>query len=248
MATAFTLQAQSTALPAPTSDGFASSPQDTLPVFQAGTSTLCYATGDKRIVSRDATKQDSPTARGTSHGGEFSLSGDQPWSRFPLMSWAYEAVVNLSGTMAAAPDGTMIGIWPKDAPPAESGDAYVQPAHLGPASYGEQPFPGADTVPSNCRPAEWPDDHTLICTNASNFYRIRFDAAFTRAEAVERLLPDTDRNNHDVVLSPDGKAIAFLSEPGSNIDLYRLDLAPGATPQKITGVQSAAVSTQGERN
>ncbi|MFC9330791.1 hypothetical protein [Kitasatospora sp. NPDC057015] len=105
---------------------------------------------------------------------------------------------------------------------------------------------GVPTVPSDCRPALWIDDHTLVCGTGTKLFRVRFDAAFTKAEAVDPLLPDTDRKNRNVVLAPDAKAIAFLSEQGTTIDLYRLDLTAGSTPQKITTVSSAAVKAQGD--
>ncbi|MGW4898281.1 TolB family protein [Kitasatospora sp. NPDC004240] len=246
VATAFTLQAQSAAVPAPSGDAYASSPKDTMPLFQGGTSTLWYATGDQRIMSRDLAKQDGAKERGASLRGPFALQGDQPWPRYPMLSEPHEVVINPSGTMAAAPDGAQPGIWRMDAPPAPFGDRYVDPARLGREAYGKKSLPGTNTVPDGCRPAVWPDDHTLICSAKTNLYRIRFDTAFTKAETVERLLPETDRKCRDVVLAPDGKAIAFLSEQGTTTDLYRLDLTPGATPQMVTGVQSAAVKAQGD--
>ncbi|MGW4894121.1 hypothetical protein ACWEQL_17885 [Kitasatospora sp. NPDC004240] len=246
-AAAFTLKPESTPVGAPPSDGFSAMPKDKAPVFQNGTSTLWYANEQGHVMSRDLGRQGAAaTDHGLAHGPVFTLAGDHPWSRAPLSAGTKFVVVNPAGTVAAAGGDYNLGIWRKDAPAAGYGDEYVVPTLVGPSST-DPTMPGSADVPKQCAPKFWTDDHNLICLSAKSMHRVTFAASFDSVEKVEKLMPDTDRETNNFVLSPDAKSVAFLSPTssaaGAPTDLYRIDLTPGAAPRKIASIPSDAPGT-----
>jgi hypothetical protein len=89
--------------------------------------------------------------------------------------------------------------------------------------------------PETCTPLGWVDDRTGLCAMDDDELRLlTFSPDFTAIERVgDPLLPATDRENTDAVLSPDRTAIAFLSQQGRTLSLYTLRLDGRSDPRRV---------------
>src|SRR6478609_106763 len=92
--------------------GFSSSPDDSQPKFQLGTSTLWYLTTDNQVLSADLSKPGgAPVRRATAKKQGYALAGDHAWVLAPLMSTMDNVVVNPSGTLSAAVGDEDDALW-----------------------------------------------------------------------------------------------------------------------------------------
>ncbi|MFC5889917.1 hypothetical protein RMN57_00695 [Kitasatospora sp. CM 4170] len=226
---------------APVSAGSGAAPDDRVPVFQSGTSTLWYVTGDRHLTSRDLKHPSAaPTDRGTAPGQSFVLAGDQAWVRTPLEVKPDQAAVAPGGTVAVG--GNLL--WHRTDPAASFAEQYVEPAVLGPSLNGRTALPGSEAMPV-CAARLWFDDRSLLCNARSTLLRVTFAADHSRVEKIEPLLPQEQALIPGAVLSPDGRSLAFLREWAGALDLYRLDLSAGATPVRIASLATDARTGSG---
>ncbi|MFJ3794174.1 hypothetical protein [Kitasatospora sp. NPDC090091] len=236
-ATAFSVSGGS---PVSTGPG-ATASDDRAPVFQSGTSTLWYVTGDRHLTSRDL-KQPSaaPADHGTAPGQSFLLAGDRPWVRAPLEVTPDQAAVAPGGTVAV---GSNL-LWRRTDPAASFAEQNVEPAVLGPSLNGRAPVPGSEAMPA-CAARLWFDDLSLLCNARNTLLRVTFAPDHSRVDKVETLIPEEQGLIPGAVLSPDGRSLAFLREWAGTVDLYRLDLSAGAAPVRIASLAAGAPTGSG---
>ncbi len=76
----------------------------------------------------------------------------------------------------------------------------------------------------------WLDDDTVLCGENGRFAALDIAPG---AKPGPPILPSNDHRNRALVISPDGRRFAFLSQKGAAMDYYLSDTKPGSTPQKI---------------
>ncbi|MFG3053548.1 hypothetical protein ACGFZP_21715 [Kitasatospora sp. NPDC048239] len=137
-------------------------------------------------------------------------------------------------------------LW-RDDQAAGAADGIVEPLVLGAAGAGSKTVPGSEKVPPGCIPRLWLDGRQLLCGTRDNLYRIGFAADFGRVEGVAALLPAEQRFVSGAVLSPDRKALAYLSAADGVESIHRIDLVPDAVPVKLAELRppSAAADNPG---
>ncbi|MFB7666295.1 hypothetical protein ACFC1R_20465 [Kitasatospora sp. NPDC056138] len=229
------------------SDGGAGSPskestpsKESAPTFQAGTSNLWYQTAAGRLASRDLAQPAAvPVDHGISPSPEFVLAGDKP-VRYPSGVDARRVAANPAGTVAAGFSYPSPVLWHTDDSANSGGNSLDQPLYLDHIDHnkhdGEErqvtEIPGASSNLLGCVPRLWINARSLLCTNELHFYRISFKADYSRITEVAKLLPESPKIR-DAVLSPDGKALAYLKAEGPTVDLYRVSLAEDAKPVEV---------------
>jgi hypothetical protein len=211
-------------------DQFASSPEDGRPVFHQD--KLWYVDRNEQIRSRAVEQSpDLAEKHGSARGRDLIMAGSTPWSgREPA-----SIVVHPSGELAAENWGSehQLQIRKRDADEYD-GRVLSQGAYPG----SSQPPRGSVKVPE-CTPESWIDSTTLICSGSHQVWRLTLAPALDLVTEVSPLLPDTDRVTRAVVLSSDLKSMAFLSELGDAMALYRQPLAPGNKPVKVADLPEA---------
>jgi hypothetical protein len=89
----------------------------------------------------------------------------------------------------------------------------------------------------------WLDDDTLLCPIGvdDNLAAVAVDS--TAGAERQPILPDNDRDNIGMVISPDGGHVVFLSVAGTERAYWITATRPGATPKKIeiAGLSGSAV-------
>ncbi|BAJ29002.1 hypothetical protein KSE_31920 [Kitasatospora setae KM-6054] len=228
-------------LPRKQDSGYASAPKDTHPLFQPGTSTLWFSTVDKQVVTLDAAKSEAdPVKRATAGRSPFVLAGDRPWTVLPATVGDDATAVNPSGTVAVSGSrySTTLLLWRPEE--VKEGLDYLNSPHE--VRLPDSTFKDPAT-PHRCAPQVWSDDSSLLCLTTTSLLRVRFSPDLEQVAGVDTLVPETDRKNRDVVLSPDRKSLAFLSFQGTVGSLYRLDLTtPGAQPAKVADIPASTPS------
>ncbi|MFD9592588.1 hypothetical protein ACFWA9_07480 [Kitasatospora sp. NPDC059973] len=244
-AAAFTLPGGRAASTAP-ADGPG---EDRRPLFQEGTSVLWYETAGRQLTSRDlAARGAEPAPRGTAPGEDFALDGDRPWPARPFGTKPEGVSVAPGGTVAAGYTQQNAVLWRGDQVTGST-LGVVEPLLLGtPAEPGHQVVPGSAGVPSGCVPRLWLDGGHLLCGTRDNLYRVGFAADFSRVEGVDALLPPEKRFVSGAVLSPDGKALAYLSAADGTESIHRVDLVPDAVPVKLADLPPTAPATDDPEN
>ncbi|MFD0572797.1 hypothetical protein ACFQ0T_30660 [Kitasatospora gansuensis] len=204
------------------------------PAFQAGTSVLWYETAARQVVSHDLARPGAaPQAQGTAPGPDFALVDGKVWPTRPMETKADQVVAAPGGAVAA---GT--GFWHRSAPAASYGAEYVEPLVIGPPTNGRSALPGSEQVPA-CAPRLWTDAKTLLCDSNDNLLLLGFADDHSRVDTVTTLLPPEQRFIESAVLSPDGRALAYLSTWDDKTELYRIDLAAGTRPVKVGPVPTS---------
>ncbi|MCG6494413.1 hypothetical protein [Kitasatospora sp. A2-31] len=221
---------------APLSGGSGSAADDRAPLFQSGTSTLWYVTGDRHLTGRDLKHPSAaPTDHGTAPGQSFFLAGEQAWVRMPLEVKPDQAAVAPGGTVAVG--GNLL--WRRTDPAASFADQYVEPVVLGPAVNGRTSLPGSEAVPA-CAARLWFDDRSLLCNARSTLLRVTFAPDHSQVDEVGTLIPEEQALIRGAVLSSDGRSLAFLRDRAGTVDLYRLDLSAGSAPVRIASLTAQA--------
>lgn len=211
--------------------GFTEAPHHIQPLFNPADDSLVVLEADlRRASAATETKatvsvidQDDGTTRPLPGGehvrgvnrGDFYLLGPKNWVLMASSGTLY-AIPNPSGTVA-------------------TGGSYI--------SFRDGKNMSLTGVP-NCSPSSWVDERRFLCTVNTEVYLITLtnsDRAASRAEAVQ-VTPETDRTNSQAIASPDGNQIAFVSQQGSLTEIYRVDLRPGAQPERVaTAPQGVAL-------
>lgn len=232
VATAFDLTTGQQVGPGPDPDSFEASPEDSRPVFSEG--RLWYVDRDDRLRSRKPEQgADKAEDRGAATAdSDMIMASGKPWyGRDPET-----AAVHPSGRYAAEFDSFWGNLQIRQRG-ASRDDAMV--LSEGTAAGAPEIPSGSASVPS-CRPSLWVDDVTLLCSSASQIWRLTLEPGLKKVTAADRLLPTTDRRTYGPVLAPDRKGFAFLSEQGETTAVYRQSFSPGAKPVKIADVSGAS--------
>ncbi|WP_157531874.1 MULTISPECIES: hypothetical protein [unclassified Kitasatospora] len=222
--------------------------EDRRPLFQEGSSVLWYETAGRKLTSRDlAVHGADPVIRGTAPGEDFALHGDRPWLGRPFDTKAEGISVAPGGEVAAGYAQQHAVLWRADQVAGDA-DGIVEPLVLGAATPGYQAVPGSEQVPLGCFPRLWLDGRQLLCGTRDNLYRVGFAADFGRVEGVAALLPAEKQFVSGAVLSPDGKALAYLSAVDGIESIHRIDLVPDAVPVKLVELRPPAAAADDPSN
>lgn len=205
-------------------DSFGEAPQDRGAVLAPNTGDLWYIDSlNERVNSRPATGGKIADRGPTQGRGNLVFAGGIHW----VWRGSDKIAINPSGTHAALmgtiTDEVVLVERDGDGLAAVSGPDIVD-------STFADPLPG-DLPDTGCQPQLWLDEHRLICATYGheNFSLVTFATDFSSITSTQNLLPTNDRINTGAIASPDGSAIAFLSERGDEQALYVQDVAGGAT-------------------
>lgn len=225
--------------PGTDADEFASTPQDSYPVFHEG--ELWYIDRQGRLRSRGpAVAPEAAQDRGVAVDAdgeplnEVSFGGGVAWREQD--SDLNEAAIHPTGEYIVErnPVWNQLQLRKRGARPETGIPLSKSPDYGG---NGPKIPRGSVEVP-DCSPEFWLDARNLVCSGAgksnSQILRVRFTADLQIVRDVEPLLPETDLASYGAVPSPDKKQIAFLAERGDQIQVYRQALRAGSRPVKIT--------------
>jgi hypothetical protein len=85
-----------------------------------------------------------------------------------------------------------------------------------------------------CNVAGWVNNDTVLCSSYEPNQVVTLGIA-ADAKPSAPLLPDNDRANHALAVSPNGKQFAFVSVRQKSMEYYLSATTPGSTPVKIEG-------------
>ncbi|GAB3834127.1 hypothetical protein [Dactylosporangium cerinum] len=143
----------------------------------------------------------------------------------------------LAYNVVVSPDGKRYSGW---VPGNNEGDVFAVPA--GTAALTNSTPKVAD---NGCAEAVgWLDDTTLLCSAGdANLAAVAVDGPTSQEQ--QPILPDTNRTNIGMVISPDGGQVVFLSAAGTEREYWISGTKRGATPKKVerTGEFSALGDT-----
>jgi hypothetical protein len=106
------------------------------------------------------------------------------------------------------------------------------------APYGETTVDSPETTPVQPADADigWPrvpvDDKSFITEFEEQIYLNTIESG---SVSVKPLLPDSNRNVGDIVVSPDGETAVFVSFTGSLVELWAINLSGDSEPVQLTG-------------
>ncbi|WP_238008522.1 hypothetical protein KZZ52_32035 [Dactylosporangium sp. AC04546] len=174
-------------------------------------------------------------------GGDHSLTqrstGDVP--DLPLFLVGDPVHALIAYNVVVSPDGKRYSGWA----PADNNQDDVFAVPAGTAALTDATPKVAD---NGCAGAVgWLDDSTLLCPVSldENLAAVAVDGPQRNEQ--QPILPDTNRSNIGMVISPDGAQVVFLSAAGTEREYWIAATRPGATPRKVerTGALSALSDT-----
>ncbi|GAA0710935.1 hypothetical protein Drose_24940 [Dactylosporangium roseum] len=201
-----------------TDTGFGSIPREQRAVLSSDGADVWFiyrADGAWKVGSRSTGADHKLTDRGAGKVPDLPLFlvGD------PVRALtAYNVVVS--------PDGKRYSGW---TPGNNNDDVFAVPA--GTAALTETTPKVAD---NGCAGAVgWIDDNTLLCSIGSDDNLAVVTVDGPKGKERQPILPDTNRSNIGMVISPDGGQVVFLSASGTEREYWITATKPGATPKKV---------------
>ncbi|GGM48626.1 hypothetical protein ACFFX1_45000 [Dactylosporangium sucinum] len=202
-----------------TDTGFGSTPREQRAVLSPDGADVWFsyrADGTWKVGSRSTGADHQLTQRSTGEVPDLPLflAGDPVHALV-----AYNVVVS--------PDGRRYSGWA----PADNNEDDVFAVPSGTAALTDATPKVAD---NGCAGAVgWLDDNTLLCPVGldGNLAAVAVDGPKNTAR--QPILPDNNRSNIGMVISPDGGQVVFLSAAGTEREYWITATRPGATPNKV---------------